>query len=79
VTRTNTGPARNAAHLHEQRIAAETNPRRRLAQAWAWLYSEIVRLPPEQVDQATDQIRRHANRLNTRRTNTKRRGRRRTR
>lgn len=79
MTRGNTGPAANAAALYQSRINAETSPRRRLAQAWAWLYAEIVRLPPEQVEQATSRVRAHAERLNQHRANAKKRGRKRTR
>ncbi len=43
---------------HEDRIAAEQNPLRRLAQTWAWVYAEARRVPHllHEVQQRVHQI-----------------------
>lgn len=64
--------ARNRRQLHQQRINDAPTDRWKLAQAWAWLYAELIRRP-DQIDRAVAVIRRHADRLNTTPTTPRRR------
>lgn len=54
MTRTRAAAKRRRTK-HERRINDETNPLRRLAQTWAWVYAEIKH-QPHRIEEITSQV-----------------------